>query len=142
MKLNGWKRLWIIFSILWVLTVAFYIGNYRNTASEMYYYWANDLIEYLVSQDTELKNYSVTSLRSVYSNISDKELIGLLHNKYLKKHPAYKYGFSEVDRKYENKIDSGGNSLFIQLLIAVIVPLAVYLFGWAFCWVRQGFSNA
>lgn len=141
MKLNGWQRLWIVISILWAVSVAGYTFTSKQSESEIYHSWANDLIGYLVTQASDLKGYSITSLRSKYSDISDKELVEALHKKYIGKHPAYSYGFSEIDAKYEGKI-KGETNLLLYVIVALALPILIYLVGWSVAWVRNGFKNA
>jgi len=94
-----------------------------------------------VSQVDDLKGYSVTSLRPKYSDISDKELVEALHKKYLNAHPAYRYGFEQIDTKYEKIVYKNSNNTVKTLLyVAIGVPISLYFFGWAFVWIRRGFK--
>jgi preprotein translocase subunit SecG len=141
MKLNGWQRLWVVISLLWVASVLTYTITNKQSESEIHHNWANDLIGYLISQVSDLKDYSVTSLRSKYSDLSDKELVEALHKKYIEKHPAYRFGFSEIDAKYEGKVSGKKGNLFTYILVALFFPISIYLLGWAFAWVRSGFKK-
>ena len=142
MRLNGWQRLWVVISLLWMGVVAAYTLTRGASQSEIYHSWANDLLGYLVTEASDLKSYSVTSLRSTYSDLSDKELIEALHKKYIGKHPAYRYGFEQIDAKYERKIAGEDSNPLISVLIAVVLPVLLYVLGWTFVWVRNGFKNA
>lgn len=142
MKLNGWQRLWLIISFVWIGCIVAYSIIAKQSESEIYHSWSQDLLSYLVTQANDLKGYSVTSLRSTYSGVSDKELVEALHKKYIGKHPAYRYGFSKIDAKYEKAI-SGRNDGKIETLsfAAIGFPVVLYLFGWAVGWVRRGFKG-
>ncbi|MGD9202234.1 MAG: hypothetical protein PVI26_11765 [Chitinispirillia bacterium] len=144
MKLNGWQRLWVVFTIIWVSFFGLLTFQSKSSELEIYHNWSQDLLNYLVSQDKDLKNYSVTSLRSVYARVSDKELVKALHEKYLTKHPAYRYGFKKINSKYENLLVHGSNKGYNQkyIYIAFIIPLLVYIFGIAITWVKKGFKNS
>lgn len=149
-KLNGWQRLWVVTSVLWFLGILIlnYNINYKShkTDAEIYHAWSNEIIEYLIAQVPELKGYSVSSLRLTYSDMSDKELIEALHKKFISKHPAYEYGLTEIDSKYENKVASTGgpgySKWFAYILLAIGVPACLYVFGWAIAWIKNGFKSA
>jgi hypothetical protein len=149
-KLNGWQRLWVVISVLWFLGISIlnYNTNYKShkTDAEIYHTWSNEIIEYLIAQVPELKGYSVSSLRFTYSDMSDKELIEALHKKFISKHPAYEYGLTEIDAKYENKVSStrgnGYSKWLAYILLAVGVPASLYVFGWAIAWIKNGFKSS
>ena len=112
MKLNGWQRLWIVLSIAWFVALgALYVSS-RGSEDKLYHDWANELIAYLIDQSSELRGQTAISVRSAYSDLSDKQLVNALHDKYLPKHPAYSYGFAEIDKKYRtlNRAENGGTS--------------------------------
>jgi hypothetical protein len=145
-RLNGWQRLWVVSSVMWFLGISIlnYNMNYKAD-SEIYHAWSNEVIEYLIAQVPELKGYSVSSLRFTYSDMSDKELITALHKKFMSKHPAYQYGLTEIDSKYESKVASTGgprySGWFVYILLAIGVPACLYVFGWAIAWIKNGFKS-
>jgi hypothetical protein len=146
-RFGGWHRLWLVFSLLWAAGVAVAYWSSRQSADELYHAWANELIAYLASNSTELGGYTETSLRSTYSDISDRELVDRLHDKYLPQHPAYSYGFAEIDAKYRPRVESPEGVATLQghlrwLFVGLGVPLAVYLGGGAIAWIRAGFRRA
>jgi hypothetical protein len=147
---NGWQRLWIVTSVLWLVGVSIMNYNmnyngYKNDA-EVYHAWSNEILEYLITQVPDLKGSSVSSLRRTYSDFSERELIEVLHKTFITKHPAYEYGLTEIDSKYENKVTLragwGLSKLFIWILLAIGVPASLYVFGWAIAWIRNGFNRA
>lgn len=107
----------------------------------MYHDWANDLIGYLIEQSPDLREHTVTSVRSKYSDLSDKQFVDALHEKYLPKHPAYGYGFAEIDSRY--RADQGGQKTFDSrvgwLAVALGIPALLYLAGFSIAWIRAGF---
>ena len=147
MKFSGWQRLWIVCSIAWVITIgAFYLSSHRSE-EKLYHNWANDLIGYLIEQSSDLRGHTLTSVRSAYSDLSDKELVDALHEKYLPKHPAYSYGFAEIDSRYRPDEGAGvGARRFYPklgwLVAALGVPALMFLAGLAIAWVRAGFRHA
>jgi len=150
MKLNGWQRLWIVSSALWlvcvsILTYNIYYSSHKNDA-EIYHAWVNETLEYLIAQVPELKDYTVSTLRNDYADIADKELKEALHKKFIPKHPAYEYGLTEIDSKYENRITSKSENtrfiLFPYILLAIGFPIILYVFGWTIAWIKNGFYNA
>lgn len=145
MKLNGWQRAWVVFSVAWLLGVSILHLSKWQSEAEMYHNWANELIAYLAEQDPTLKSHSPESVRSAYADISDKDLIQALHKDYLPKHPAYRYGFSEIDLKYSSEsllsIGNPSGILLRWLVIAFAAPLLVYLAGLSVAWIRGGFKH-
>lgn len=142
--MNGWQRLFVVFACIWVFSTSGWYVHSRQNEADVYHAWSEDLLAYLVAQDTELKNHTVRSLRSAYADLSDQQLINAVLAKYLPKHPAYGYGFEQIERKYRGTIDPGGGSAVNWWWIAAIlgVPVAVYLLGFAIAWVRAGFRAA
>ena len=147
MKLNGWQRLWIVVSIAWIVAVGASYVSSRGSEDKLHHDWSNDLIVYLIEQSSELHGQSVKSVRSAYSDLSDKQLVEALHDKYLPKHPAYSYGFAEIDKKYRalDRAEIGRTGLrgsLAWLAAALGIPVLVYLAGFAVAWVRAGFRHA
>ena len=146
MKLNGWHRLWIVLSIACFVAVGALYVSLRGSENKLYHNWANELIAYLIEQSSELRGHTLMSVRSAYSDLSDKQLVNALHDKYLPKHPAYEYGFAEIDTKYRtlDGTEKGGASLsetLMWLAIGLGVPGLIYLTGLAVAWVRAGFRH-
>lgn len=138
MKLNGWHRLWIVFFAFWAIgTAAAYLLSQRSE-SQRQNMWANDLLAYLVQQVPELRKHTVASLRSTYSDISDAELIRRLREKYLPLHPAYEYGFADIDSRYASTDPLNPLAWFA----IAAGPILVYALGWGFVWVRNGFDRS
>ena len=133
MKLNGWQRAWIVFSAAWVIALGVLYGSSHRSDKSVYHDWANDLIGYLIEQSPDLRGHTVTSVRSKYSDLSDKQLVNALHEKYLPKHPAYSYGFAEIDSRY--RADGGVG----WLATALGIPALLYLAGFSIAWIRAGF---
>jgi hypothetical protein len=147
MKLNGWQRLWIVCTITWIVAVGAFYAFSRGSENKLYHEWANELILYLIEQSSDLQGHTVISVRSAYSDLSDRQLIDALHDKYLPKHPAYTYGFAEIDAKYKlsEKVATGEHRFqgdVVWLMIAFGIPASMYLVGGAIAWVRAGFRAA
>lgn len=147
MKLNGWQRVWIVFSVAWVIAFGFLYVSSHQSEEKVYYDWANDLIGYLIEQSPDLRGHTLASVRSAYSDLSDRQLVDTLHEKYLPKHPAYGYGFAKIDSKH--RLDGGAqlgalafDSKFGWLAAALGIPVLVYLAGFAVAWIRAGFRRA
>ena len=146
MKLNGWQRLWVVISLLWLASVAtytFYTFANKLSEPEIYHSWANELIGYLISNVSDLTGYSVTSLRSKYSDLSDKKLIEALNEKYINDatEPWIFLSVEKIAAKYEEKLTSKQDDYLFPAMVALIPPILIYLLGWAFVWVRNGFKD-
>lgn len=143
---NGWQRLWVVASVIWLATVSVMAWNTRLSEQALYHDWARELLAYLVQQAPELKGHSVESARAVYSDLSDKDLIDALHRRFLPLHPAYEYGFAGIDEKYGSLLPSRTDFPYVPwlrwLVLAVGLPALVYIGGLAFVWVRRGFEKS
>ena len=142
MKLNGWQRLWVIVSVAWVVVIGSAFVASQRSGEQNYHDWANELVEYLIEQSPDLQGHTVASVRAAYSDHSDKQLVDALHEKYLPKHPAYRYGFAEIDAKYFGVLVQSPRHESVWLAAGFGVPLALYLLGLAISWVRAGFKHA
>lgn len=137
----------MVCSIAWVIAVGtFYFSSHRSE-EKLYHDWANALIGYLIEQSSDLRGHTLASVRSAYSDLSDKQLVDALHEKYLPKHPAYSYGFAEIDSRYRLDEAADIGALKFQpklgwLVAALSVPALMYLTGLAIAWVRAGFRHA
>jgi hypothetical protein len=142
MRLNGWQRLWVIISLVWVIVIGSLFATSQRSGDQNYHEWANELVEYLIKQSPDLQGRTVASVRSAYSDLSDKQLVDALHEKYLPKHPAYHYGFSEINAKYSGASVQNTQHGLVWLAAAIGVPLALYLLGLAIFWIGAGFKHA
>lgn len=145
MELNGWQRAWIVFTAAWLLGAAILFVSKWQSEAEMYHNWAGDLLAYLVEQEPTLRGPFPESLRSSYADLSDKDFVQALHKDYVPKHPAYSYGFAEIDSRYSLSSllsqNQASGMLVRWLMVAIGVPLLVYLAGLSIAWVRGGFKH-
>ena len=141
MRLNGWQRTWIVLSIIWIALLASFYLALKPPEDQRYRDWVNALITYLIRQSPDLHGQTPESVRAAYSDLSDKQLVNALHDTYLPKHPAYRYGFSEIDGKYTESHDALPHKVRC-LGTAFGTPLLLYVLGFAVSWVRAGFKNA
>ena len=142
MRLNGWQRAWVVLSVVWIAAISAVAITSQRSEEKRYHDWSNELIEYLIAQSPDLRGHTLTSVRAAYSDMSDRQLVEALHDKYLGKHPAYRYGFSEIDAKHSPGVADVLKPKFHWVLAALGVPLALYLLGMAVAWVRAGFKRA
>ena len=146
MKLNGWRRLWIVLSIAWIVAVSTSYVASRGSTDKQYHDWGNELIAYLIEQSPELRGQSITSVRSTYSDMSNKQIVTAIRDKYLPKHPAYSYGFAEIAKKYREIDRTESSEIDLRdaitwIAAALGIPILLYLAGLAVAWVRAGFRH-
>lgn len=141
MRLNGWQRLWIFISVAWVLVVLGFAIQSMRSEEERYSRWSNELLEYVASQAPELQGRTTASLRAAYVTLTDKQLVEAMHDAYLVKHPAYRFGFSSIDEKYSQPNGLGVTQVKTLVMIGLIPPLLVYVLGLGLVWVRRGFKQ-
>lgn len=140
MRLNGWQRAWTLASALWIVGVIAITVFSGRSESERYHAWSNEMLQYLMEQVPDLKGQTINSVRAAYSDLSDKKLIDALHEKYIKQHPAYGYGFAQIDAKYsDQKIPN--TTAWNAVLIALLPPPIAYILGFGIAWVRSGFKH-
>jgi hypothetical protein len=141
MRFNGWQRAWVVLSVVWIAATSSVAITSRCSEEQRYHDLFNELIRYLIAQSTDLRGHTTVSVRAAYSDMSDRQLVEATHDKYLNKHPAYRYGFSEIDAKHSPGTASTLTPNLQRGLAALGVPLALYLLGVAVAWVRAGFRR-
>ena len=162
-KLNGWQRLWVVVSVLWLLFVVgvSIVGdviptadglearlgrNTRNLQRE----WALATIEAARVAISMSGQTTAGRIRASYDELTDVETVERLHNRFPE------IDFEPVDSDYQEKLD-GEQTRHQERLDALRVEQAkhiglislgwfaapsvgLYLFGWAVAWVRRGFK--
>ena len=87
MRLNGWQRLWILISIIYLISIlVVYIFFIRqifrpDEVDNIYRSWYNELYSYaVINGDDEFKSLSPADFKNKY-NMEDERLIVLIESK-------------------------------------------------------------
>lgn len=138
-KLNGWQRLWIIVSVIYLLLVVLFTWISWPTAKEIESSWLYSLIE--ATKDPGDYSYQI---REAYQDVPDRELIRRINEKYAEQ-KDYKEELQKINQRYQKQLASLGRNRLTSLGIAFmawIIPIGmVYLLGLAVGWIHKGFQN-
>lgn len=140
MKLNGWRRLWVVVSIIIFLVIAFFTIMLFPKKSEIISRWAYETIE-VVKKPGE----SSFDIREAYRDYSDKELIDKIHEKYIGRSLLAEIKFEKIDEKYKNELmdlpKKQAKHVLIGLAIYLCLTALIYIFGWSVFWIYRGFKS-
>ncbi len=138
-KLNGWQRLWVVLSAIYLAIVIVFTWSSWPTRRQVENSWVYDLINVI----KDPKDYAY-EIRDAYKDIPDGELIQRINAKYSEK-PDYKEILNTTNLKYQMEIESLWKDRFKTLgiaLLAWLIPIGlIYLLGVATGWIYKGFKG-
>ena len=70
-KQDGWKQVWLLVSLVWVATAAFYASHVHDVEAQRLHLWA-DAIEGVINGDPMV----AVSAKELRSKVGDEEFIG------------------------------------------------------------------
>jgi hypothetical protein len=82
MRLGGWKRLWIVLSILYLLVVALITITVIPKKSHIKRDWASATIDIVKEHDENLKNKYTWQILDEYTDMSYEEIIQRIRKEY------------------------------------------------------------
>lgn len=130
MHLNGWTRIWIVISLVWIAIATFLA---LNGLSELY-----GKTKALVGRN------AVAETKVVFSKAQAAEAEALVNEKWI---PAIerqpdKYLGKEITEPYDQYIDKHGlNAIGSYIVLIFLPPLGLFVGGWSVAWVRRGFAE-
>jgi hypothetical protein len=129
--LNGWVRLWIVVTALWISSIAYLA--YPSIAE------VSDRVKYEIKRDG-VGTFEATFSRGEPEDLRQREIAERLIPMF-EANPA-KYRGQVFDEPYTNFAKHARpDRISTALSLALLPPLAIFLLGWAFAWVRQGFAR-
>lgn len=162
-KLNGWQRLWVVVSALWLLFVVgvAIVGDVIPTADGLearlgrntrylQREWALATIEAARVAISLSGQTTAGRIRASYDELSDVETVERLHNRFPE------IDFEPVDSDYQEKLDgeqtrhqerldalalAQAESIGLLLMAWLCPSFGLYLLGWAMAWVWRGFKS-
>ncbi len=144
-RLNGWHRLWLALSVIWLLAVAAFtiafIPKASDYGSSRLYDSINAVNRHLEREDPTRGQEAAWTTRSKYSDLSDEEVLVRLHDKY-----KGKVDFQSIETEYRRKIarlPTERTEVVGIALLAWLVPVTVvYALGLTLAWIIRGFRHA
>lgn len=129
--LNGWVRLWIVATVVWISSIGYLI--YPAIAE------VSDRVKYEIKRDG-VGTFEAAFSRGEPENLRQREIAEKLIPMF-EANPA-KYQGKVFDEPYTNFVKHARpGRISTALSWALLPPLAIFLLGWAFTWVRQGFAR-
>lgn len=169
-RLNGWQRLWVVFSGLCLLATALLTVLALPSGLEYERKRLLDSIDLVSKQKALLQRLEAAGFSKAeieehlskggkpedklvadheapdvirakhYSDLSDKEILNRLHDKYSKK-----VDFTSIEDAYRKDIARLRTERFQVVLFALLiwcgVSLGIYGLGLSVCWVAKGFRE-
>ncbi|MDO8319717.1 hypothetical protein, partial [Rhodoferax sp.] len=145
MFLNGWQRLWLVLSILYLAAVVPLAIEARPKASDIVNSRVHESIDLAGKyMESSTAGYSYEGSASViakhYSDMSDEQILERLHQRF-----TDKVELSKIDRKYEKQMQElkGEQLAHVGWSVAAWLGpvLFVYALGAAVAWVIKGFRR-
>ena len=131
MKLNGWIRLWIVFSVCWVVLAG--------------YFAYTDISSIYTKKTYEVAKEGIGRVEFIFSAAQSdievneqiaKELIPLVE-----KTPK-DYVNKIISTPYEKYLEKYGSVEILKYFKITLFPvIGLLALGWAFVWVRRGFKG-
>jgi hypothetical protein len=152
-KLNGWQRIWLLLTALWLaFGINFYIDSYHSA-------WYGKVNRYVLDSGASIAltdnfkkaEYKIPKgfvrapllLDEIYPSLSKSERIDIVYDKFEKhkNQEEYKKHFNALSTIKESNKKQLINRVLSEWKEVITPPLLVYLFGWCVAWIRRGFSK-
>lgn len=142
-RLNGWQRLWLVLSVIYLIVVIGFTFTLMPKASQYLSSRVYDTVRTIKDNVAELSlntSLSTFEIREAYSDLSDEEFIQIIHKNY-----KDKVDFDAIEKKYRNKMSRlpSVRAKFIGLgLLFWIGPIIlIYILGISVGWIVKGFKK-
>jgi hypothetical protein len=143
-KLNGWWRIWIVVSIIWIIfAVAYAIAGWfddglnKETAKHYQIYQNLDSTNKLMVFESEIQSPAedIQRVQLITENIIIPFKPGIQEKSMLE--------FAELYCKIGNQIQFGNRSKFIliALTFCIIPPSTLFILGKSIAWIIKGFKS-
>ncbi len=143
-KLNGWQRLWVVLSAIYLLAVGIVTTLVFMPKEELIKRaWAYDLIDVVRDHDTSLRSKTTGGILNQYSDLSYDEIISRVQKKHSKPNMIAEY--TVINKKYEDRLANLGKEkikgVSIGFLFWLVPVILVYVLGLAAGWIYRGFRQ-
>jgi len=139
MKVNVWKRIWTVVSVILLFFPLMFITLEMPTEEKLIKYWSQQIVWKTHEYAVQYQSLGPWSIRHQYNHLSDQALIQALQSKYTN------IDYESINKKYQKKINNlikdqisvVGEAFFAYLLVVS----SLYSVGWVLAWIRQGFKQ-
>lgn len=143
-RLNGWQRLWVALSVVWLLTVAAFtvalMPKASDYASRRLYDSIDAVGRHLERDNPSYRYEGARATRTKYTDLSDDEVLAKLHERY-----KGKVDFQTIEMEYRRKIDrlptERAKMVGTAFLVWLIPAATVYGLGLTVAWIIRGFRQ-
>ena len=133
-QLNGWRRLWLVASVLWWAWVVLETVPKFPTEKKQFAFWAASM-----AMDVQLARQNYDSIRNAHSDLSDKQFIEMAPKIYPN------VDFSSTLKSYQSDMTSLTKEQLQGIgaiaLLVILPPALVYAIGLMIGWVLAGFRK-
>jgi len=165
-RLNGWQRLWVVASLVWLGVLAGVVitdfptvgrleADLARDKAELKQEWVYATIEAArPASAIDIREQTTSAqVRAAYKNLSDEDFVERIHDQYSSVDfgpvdSDYQNNLVRMDTKHREKLDGlmaeQAGVIGLTLLVWLITSLGVYLFVWGgwrvVAWVWRGFK--
>lgn len=141
-QLNGWQRLWIVITIIYLIPVVIFSWSAMPTQSQVDNAYMYETIDFVKDNNPWLSKSSY-SIRESYKDISDLDVVKLIHDRY--KNTYTDIDFDRIDNSYLKKSNelfkNQARTVFYGLIGWLLPSASVYLLGYSIVWIKKGFIH-
>jgi len=141
LKLNGWQRLWVVVSLLYLIAVVIFTIALMPKRSDRQQVWVSQTINAVRVVDKSV-DYPY-EVRNAFKDLSDDELVRRLQAKYSK--APYNLEFRSIDERHEKSLQDlskdQAKSMGLGLLAWIVPSVVLYMLGWSIGWIYRGFQS-
>ena len=144
-RLNGWQRLWVVLSALYLvpvvgITVTMF-PKQESLDDSRVYDSISAVVSYVEKTEKARMSEGAYTIRSKhYGDLSNDQVIQRLHQKW-----DGKVDFTTIENEYKQKLEAlpaeRAKTAGIAFLAWLVPVIAVYMLGLAIGWVIRGFRR-
>ncbi len=143
-RLNGWQRLWVVLSAIYLLVVGTVTTLVFMPNEELIMRaWAYDLIDVVKAHDPSLRNKVPGEILNQYGGLSYDEIIGKVQKKYST--PNMIVAYTVINKNYEEKLANFGKEkikvVSIGFLFWLDPVILFYVLGLAVGWAYRSYRQ-
>lgn len=144
-KLNGWQRLWIVITILYLIPVVIgtmsYLPKREEILSSRTYAAIDAVAEYRKVNESDFRWDGAYSVRTTfYANLDDDQVFARLSEKW-----GSKVNLAVIEAEHQKRLDAlpvaKAKIVGLGLLCWLIPAILVYVLGLSVAWIIQGFRH-
>ncbi len=145
LKLSGWQRLWVVVSLLYLVTVVIFTIALMPKRANIEQAWESEIdaivgsnirfsLPFRDMNDEALVRVFREEYPDAYQDLSDEELVSTISIR-----------VALIDFRHQQRLDSlfgeQAKSMGIGLLAWIVPSVVLYLLGWSIGWVYRGFQS-